>query len=251
MMVHEKYARHWPCFFGACGGRRVATKPPIGGGGGAPPDADADGLDDVATVAQEKTAVDDAKPAAEAAPPAAAPPGGALAAAKAWFINFDMVTWFRETYAPALFKYRHFVVGGFVALWAVFLVFACMVTPSPFLIYTLFPTGTNVYDYFESLFNEARASRFHFCLLSHKEFPPLREFTLQDISVFPPSHAACSENGRRRVDRERAAVSRNHSVRVCVTTPRPSPPSSPRARRRSTRRSSSGSRPRRRSTMAG
>ena len=39
------------------------------------------------------------------------------------------------------------VLAGFVAVWLVFLVFAAMVKAAPFQIYTLFPTGTNSFDF--------------------------------------------------------------------------------------------------------
>ena len=64
-----------------------------------------------------------------------------------YLASFDLSVWFREQYSPWLYKFRYVVLAGFVAVWLVFLVFAAMVKAAPFQIYTLFPTGTNSFDF--------------------------------------------------------------------------------------------------------
>ena len=53
--------------------------------------------------------------------------------------------WFGETYAPFLEQRKVAILALFGVVWAVFLVGACLITPTPLEIYTLFPPGNNFY----------------------------------------------------------------------------------------------------------
>ena len=64
-----------------------------------------------------------------------------------YLASFDLSVWFREQYSPWLYKFRYVVLAGFGVMWLVFLVFAALVKAAPFQIYTLFPTGTNSFDF--------------------------------------------------------------------------------------------------------
>ncbi|GMH91461.1 hypothetical protein TrVE_jg11541 [Triparma verrucosa] len=54
---------------------------------------------------------------------------------------------FRDVYAPFLDKFKIPVLAVFVVIWAVFLVGACLIQPTPLEIYTLFPPGSNFYSF--------------------------------------------------------------------------------------------------------
>ncbi|GMH67833.1 hypothetical protein TL16_g04782 [Triparma laevis f. inornata] len=54
---------------------------------------------------------------------------------------------FRDVYAPFLDKFKVPVLAVFVVIWAVFLVGACLIQPTPLEIYTLFPPGSNFYSF--------------------------------------------------------------------------------------------------------
>ncbi|KAJ8602620.1 hypothetical protein CTAYLR_010198 [Chrysophaeum taylorii] len=55
--------------------------------------------------------------------------------------------WFRETYAPFIFRRSRLIIGSLVAFWAVFLAFACFLTVRPFEVYELLPSTENFHQY--------------------------------------------------------------------------------------------------------
>ena len=55
--------------------------------------------------------------------------------------------WFGDVYAPFLEAHRILILAVFALVWAVFLVGACLITPTPLELYTLFPPGNNFYSF--------------------------------------------------------------------------------------------------------
>jgi hypothetical protein len=54
---------------------------------------------------------------------------------------------FRDTWAPFLDKYKYAILAGFLVFEIIFLVGACLITPTPLEIYTLFPPDSNFYSF--------------------------------------------------------------------------------------------------------